>query len=313
MFYELFARNQEHDEDLNAEYIMRNAGLEEAQAGIKIAGKNINNLRYEDDTTLMEESEEELKSLLMKVKEESEKVGLKLNIQKTKIIASGPITSWQIDGETVDIVSDFIFLGSKTTVDGDYNHEIKRHLLLGRKVMTNLDSILKSRDITLPTKVHLVKATVFPVVMYGCESWNIKKIAPKNWCFWTMVLEKTLESPLDCKEIQPVHPKGGQSWVFIGGTDVEAATPILWPPDAEHWLIWKDPDAGKDWGQEEKGTTEDEMVRWHHQLNGHEFAWTPGVGDGQGGLHAVVHGVTKSWTRLSDWTEIYISYYITAL
>ena len=170
MFYELFARNQEHDEDLNAEYIMRNAGLEEAQAGIKIAGKNINNLRYKDDTTLMEESEEELKSLLMKVKEESEKVGLKLNIQKTKIIASGPITSWQIDGETVDIVSDFIFLGSKTTVDGDYNHEIKRHLLLGRKVMTNLDSILKSRDITLPTKVHLVKATVFPVVMYGCES-----------------------------------------------------------------------------------------------------------------------------------------------
>ena len=170
MFYELFARNQEHDEDLNAEYIMRNAGLEEAQAGIKIAGKNINNLRYEDDTTLMEESEEELKSLLMKVKEESEKVGLKLNIQKTKIIASGPITSWQIDGETVDIVSDFIFLGSKTTVDGDYNHEIKRHLLLGRKVMTNLDSILKCRDITLPMKVHLVKATVFPVVMYGCES-----------------------------------------------------------------------------------------------------------------------------------------------
>ena len=161
--------------NLHAEYIMRNAGLEEAQAGIKIARGNINNLRYADDTTLMAESEEELKSLLMKVKEESEKVGLKLHIQKTKIMASGPITSWQIDGETVKTVSDFIFLGSKITADGDCSHEIKRHLLLGRKVMTNLDSILKSEDITLPTKVYLVKAIVFPVVMYGCESWTIKK------------------------------------------------------------------------------------------------------------------------------------------
>ena len=154
---------------------MRNAGLEEARAGIKIARRNINNLRYADDTTLMAESEEELKSLLMKVKEESEKVGLKLSIQKTKIMASGPITSWEIDGETVETVSDFIFLGFKITADGDCSHEIKRHLLLGRKVMTNLDSILKSRDITLPTKVHLVKAMVFPVVMYGYESWAIKK------------------------------------------------------------------------------------------------------------------------------------------
>ena len=154
---------------------MRNAGLEEAQAGIKIARRNINNLRYPDDTTLMAESEEELKSLLMKVKEKSEKVGLKLNIQKTKIMASSPITSWQIDGETVETVSDFIFLGSKITADGDCSHEIKRYLLLGRKVMTNLDSILKSRDITLPTKIHLVKAIVFPVVMYRCESWTIKK------------------------------------------------------------------------------------------------------------------------------------------
>ena len=149
--------------------------LEEAQAGIKIAGRNINNLRYADDTTLMAESEEELKTLLMKVKEESEKVGLKLNMQKTKIMASGPITSWQIDGETVETVSDFIFLGSKITADGDCSHEIKRCLLLGRKVMTNLDRILKSRDITLPTKVCIVKAMVFPVVMYGCESWTIKK------------------------------------------------------------------------------------------------------------------------------------------
>ena len=154
---------------------MRNAGLEEAQAGIKIARRNINNLRYADDTTLMEESEEELKILLMKVKEESGKFGLKLNIQKTKIMASGPLTSWEIDGETVETVSDFIFLGSKITADGDCSHEIKRRLLLGRKVMINLDSIFKSRDITLPAKVHLVKAMVFPVVLYGCESWTAKK------------------------------------------------------------------------------------------------------------------------------------------
>ena len=149
--------------------------MEEAQAGIKIAGRNINNFRYADDTTLMAESEEELKSFLMKVEEESEKVGLKLNIQKTKIMASGPITSWEIDGETVATASDFIFWGSKITADSECSHEIKRHLLLGRKVMTNLDSILKSRDMTLPTKVRLVKAMVFPVVMYGCESWTVKK------------------------------------------------------------------------------------------------------------------------------------------
>ena len=154
---------------------MRNAGLQEAQAGIKLTGRNINNLRYADDTTLMAESEEELKSLLMKVKEESEKVGLKLNIQKTKIMASDSITSWQIDGEIVEKVTDFIFLGSKITADGDCSHEIKKRLLLGRKVMTNLDSILKIRDITLPTKVCLIKAIVFPVVIYGCESWTIKK------------------------------------------------------------------------------------------------------------------------------------------
>ena len=154
---------------------MRNAGLEEAETGIKVAGRNINNLRYADDTTLMAESEEELKSFLMKVKEESEKVGLKLNIQKTEIMASGSITSWETDGETVETVSDFIFLGSKITVGGDCSHEIKRCLLLGRKVMTNLDSILKSRDITLPTKVRLVKAMVFPVVIYGCESWTLEE------------------------------------------------------------------------------------------------------------------------------------------
>ena len=169
---------------------MRNAGLEEAQAEIKIAGRNINNLRYADDTTLMAESEKELKSLLMKVKEESEKVGLKkLNIQKIKIMASGPITSWQIGGETVETVADFILGGSKITADADCSHEIKRRLLLGRKVLTNLDSILKSRDITLPTKVHLVKAMAFPVVMYGCESWTIKKAEHRRidafelWCW----------------------------------------------------------------------------------------------------------------------------------
>jgi len=158
-----------------AEYSMQNAGLDETQAGIKIAGRNTNNLRYADDTTLMAESEEEQKSLLMKVKEESEKPGLKLNFQKTKIMAFSPMTPWQIDGETMETVTDFIFLGSKITADGDCSHEIKRCLLLGRKTMTNLDSILKSRDITLPTKIHLVEAMVFPVVMYGCESWTIKK------------------------------------------------------------------------------------------------------------------------------------------
>ena len=174
--------------NLYAEYIIRNAELEEAQAGIKIAGRNINNHRYADDTTLMAESEEELKSLSMTVKEESEKVGLKLNIQETKIMASSPIASWQIGGETVGTVADFIFLGSKISADGDCSHELKRRLLLGRKVMTNLDSILKSRDITLPTKVHLVKATVFPVVMYGCESWTVKKAERRRidgfelWC-----------------------------------------------------------------------------------------------------------------------------------
>ena len=163
-----------------AEYIIRNARLDEAQAGIKIAGRNIYNLKCANDTTLMEESEEELESILIKMKEESEKASLKLNIQKTKIKASGPITSWQIDGETMETVTDFIFLGSKVTADGDYIHEIKRCLLLGRKAMTNLDSILKSKEITLSTKVHLVKAMVFPVVMYGCESWTIKKAGPNN-------------------------------------------------------------------------------------------------------------------------------------
>ena len=172
----------------------------------------------------------------------------------------------------METVRDFIFLGSKITADGDYSHEIRRLLLLRRNAMTNLDSILKSRDITLLTKVHLVKAIVFPVVMYGCESWTIKKAecqridAFELWCW-----RRLLRSPLDCKEIQPVHPTGNQSWIFIGRTEAEVETPILWLPDAKNWLIGKDPDAGKDWRQEEKGMTEDEMVGWHHWLNGHEF------------------------------------------
>ena len=170
---------------------------------------------------------------MIKVKEDSEKVGLKLNIWKTKIMASGPITSWEIVGETVETVADFIFLGSKITADGDYSHEIKRRLLLGRKVMTNLDSILKSGDIILPTKVRLVKAMVFPLVMYGCESWTVKKAEHRRIDVFELWCWRRLESPLDCKETQPVHPKGDQSWVFFGRTDAEAETPILWPPHAK--------------------------------------------------------------------------------
>ena len=177
--------------------------------------------------------------------------------------------NWENSGNSVRLY----FLGSKITADGDCSHEIKRHLLLGRKVMTNLDSILKRRDISLPTKVYLVKTMLFffnnHVWMWelDCkESW-----APKNWCFWTVVLEKTLESPLYCKLIQPVHPKGDQSWMFFGRTDAEDETPMLWPPHVKSWLIWKDPDAGRDWGQEKKGTTEDEMSGLHHKLDGHEF------------------------------------------
>ena len=199
------------------------------QAGIKIAGRNINNLRYADDTTLMAESKDELKSLFMKVKEESEKAGLKFSIQKTKIMASGPITSWQIHGETMETVTDFIFLGSKITIDSDYSHEIKRCLLLGRKAMT--DSVLKSRDVTLPTNVCIVKAMVFPVVMYGCKSWTIKKAEHQRIDTQTVVVEKTLESPLDCKDIKPGNSKGTQPRIFLERTDAEV--PILWPPEVK--------------------------------------------------------------------------------
>ena len=339
--------------NLHAEYSMWNAGLDKAQAEIKIARRilRINKLRYADDTTLMAKSEEELKRLLMKVKEENEKSNLKLNIQKPKIMASGPITSWQIDGEENGTMTDFIFLGSRLTVNGDCSHEVKRHLLLGRKwkckllshvrlfatpwlyspwnspgqntrvgsppllqqifptqesnqdllhcgwilyqlsyqgslgkmLWTNLDSVLKSRDITLPAKVCIVKAMVFLVVIYGCESWTITKVGHwENWCFLIVVLKRTLESPLDCKEIKPVNLKGNQPWIFIGRTNAEA--PIFWPSDAKNWLIGKDPDAGTDWRQEEKGATEDEMGGWHHWTNGHEFEQTLRDSEGQGSL-----------------------------
>ena len=217
-------------------------------------------------------------------------------------MAFGPITSWEIDGETVETVSDFILGGSKITADGDCSHEIKRHLLLGRKVMTNLDSTFKSLF-----KRHYFANKGPSSQGYGFSSshvwmWELdceESWVPKNWCFWTVVLEKTLESPLDCKDIQPVHSKGDQSWVFFGRTDAKAEAPVLWPPYVKSWLIGKDSDAGRDWGQEEKGTTEDEMAGWYHRLDGLEFEWTPGVGDGQGGL-----ACCNSWGhKESDMTE----------
>ena len=276
---------------------MRNASLDGSQAVIKIAGRNINNLRYADDTTLTAEGEEELKSFLMKVKEEIEKADLKLSIQKTKIMVSSPITSWQIGGETIETARNFIFLGSKITVDSDCRHEIKRRFLLGRKSMTKLDSILKSRD------YFTDKCPYSQSYSFSCRHvwmWELdhkESWLPKNWCFWTVVLEKTLESPLDCKEIQPVYPKGDQSWVFIGRTDAEAETPILWPPDVKSWVIGKVPDAGKVWRQEEKGMTEDEMVGWHHWLNGH--VWASSVWWWTGNL-----ACCSSWgCRESDMTE----------
>ena len=231
-------------------------------------------------------------SLFIKVKVESEKVGLKLNIQKTKIMASGPITLWEIDGETVETVSQFIFLGSKITADGDCSHEIQRRLLLGRKVMTNLDSLFKSRDITLPTKVCLVKAMIFPVVMYGCESWTVKKAerrrmdASELWC-WRRLLRVPWTARRSKQSILKISP----------GISLEGMMPKLKLQYFGHLMrrvdsLEKTLMLGRDWGQEEKGTTEDEMAGWHHWLNGRESEWTPGVGDGQGGL-----ACCDSWGR----------------
>ena len=217
-------------------------------------------------------------------------------------MASGPITSWQIDGETMEAVRGY-FLGSKITANGDCSHEIKRCLLLGRKAITNLDSILKSSDITLPTSGPYSKRYGFSsshVQMWELDSkegWVLK-----NWCFQIVVLEKTLESCLGGTEIKGVNPKGNQPWIFIERTDAEAAVPILWSPDMQNQLMGKDPDAGKDWGQEEKGTTEDEMVGWHHWLNGHESELILWVVKNSEAWHPAVHRMEKTWTRLSVWT-----------
>ena len=258
--------------NLYAGYIMWNARLEEAQAGIKIAWRNINNLRYADDTTLMAESEEELKSLLVKVKVESEKVGLKLNIQKTKIMASGPITSWQIDAETMETVRDFILGGSKITADGDCRHGIKRDLLLERKIMTILDSILKSRDIPLPTKFHLVKAMVFRVFMYGCESWTIKKAecwridAFELWCWRRLLIIPWTARRFNLSILKVISPGYSLEGLMLK-LKLQYFGYLMRRADSLEKTLM----LGKIEGKEEKGMTEDEMAGWHHRLNGHEF------------------------------------------
>ena len=284
---------------------MWNAGLDGAEAGIKIARRYINNLIYANDTTLRAESKEELKSLLVKVKEESEKAGLQFNIQKTEIIASGPITSWEIDGKTMETVADFIFGASRITADGACSHDIKRCLLLWRKVMANLDSLIKRRDITLSTKGPSSQSYDFSISHVWIWKLDYKESwALMNLCFSSVLLEKTFESSLDCKEMQPVNPTGNQFWIFIGRTDAEAEAPIFWPPEAKSWLIGKDRDARKDWRQE-KGIDWG-WNGWMSSVTQWPWVWVSPrelVMDWEAWC-AAVHGVTKSWTWLSDRTEL---------
>ena len=250
---------------------MQSAWLDESQAWIKIARRNINNLRYADDTTLVTESEEKPKNILMRVKEESEKPGLKFNIQKTKTMAPGPITSWQTDGEKSGN-SDRLFLGLQNHWRWWLQSWNWKILVPWEETCNKSTQSIKRQRNHFANKGPYSQSHVFSSSHVRMSELDHKEgWSPKNWCLWIVVLKKTLESPLDCKEIQPVHPKGDQPWVLIGSTDVEAETPILWPPHAKSWLIRKVPDAGRDWGQEEKGTTEDKIAGWHHRLDGHEF------------------------------------------